>query len=254
MKTKEVAKILGVTPGTVRNLTDNGTLNFTMVGSHRHYTKQDIRDFLLGRIRNTFCDAIYKCKNIEAFKDMHTKCPDVPRTVVTIEWYQMSLRELVRLVVRIAGTNCDTFKKLVEISNLSDIEVEKCKKIIDEIQEMFCKVNGSMSIREFKDQIDNKLLSFGTFNMDIVKQTLSKICDLFDVIDDQFMYRDVINAERAIKDHFQRLLLSQISNEMLSGLIGDRYAIVKKDLEGNVTWKYSDSEDCYSVNLKQVYQ
>jgi ribonucleotide reductase beta subunit family protein with ferritin-like domain len=48
LKSVEVRKLLGISPGTLQNLRINGTLRFTKVGSIMYYKLEDINKILEG--------------------------------------------------------------------------------------------------------------------------------------------------------------------------------------------------------------
>ena len=48
LKSAEVRKLLGISPGTLQNLRINGTLRFTKVGSIMYYKLEDINKILEG--------------------------------------------------------------------------------------------------------------------------------------------------------------------------------------------------------------
>ena len=48
LKSAEVRKLLGISPGTLQNLRINGTLRFTRVGSIMYYKLEDINRILEG--------------------------------------------------------------------------------------------------------------------------------------------------------------------------------------------------------------
>jgi hypothetical protein len=48
LKSAEVRKLLGISPGTLQNLRINGTLHFTKVGSIMYYKLEDINKILEG--------------------------------------------------------------------------------------------------------------------------------------------------------------------------------------------------------------
>ncbi|MDN3584266.1 helix-turn-helix domain-containing protein [Mucilaginibacter flavus] len=48
LKSAEVRKLLGISPGTLQNLRINGTLQFTKVGSIMYYKLEDINKILEG--------------------------------------------------------------------------------------------------------------------------------------------------------------------------------------------------------------
>jgi len=48
LKSVEVRKLLGISPGTLQNLRINGTLSFTKVGSIMYYKLEDINKILEG--------------------------------------------------------------------------------------------------------------------------------------------------------------------------------------------------------------
>jgi ribonucleotide reductase beta subunit family protein with ferritin-like domain len=48
LKSAEVRKMLGISPGTLQNLRINGTLRFTKVGSIMYYKLEDINKVLEG--------------------------------------------------------------------------------------------------------------------------------------------------------------------------------------------------------------
>ncbi|WP_439698635.1 helix-turn-helix domain-containing protein [Mucilaginibacter sp. AW1-7] len=48
LKSLEVRKLLGISPGTLQNLRINGTLRFTKVGSIMYYKLEDINKILEG--------------------------------------------------------------------------------------------------------------------------------------------------------------------------------------------------------------
>ena len=48
LKSAEVRKMLGISPGTLQNLRINGTLRFTKVGSIMYYKLEDINRILEG--------------------------------------------------------------------------------------------------------------------------------------------------------------------------------------------------------------
>jgi len=48
LKSAEVRKLLGISPGTLQNLRINGTLRFTRVGSIMYYKLEDINKILEG--------------------------------------------------------------------------------------------------------------------------------------------------------------------------------------------------------------
>jgi DNA-directed RNA polymerase subunit F len=48
LKSSEVRKLLGISPGTLQNLRINGTLRFTKVGSIMYYKLEDINKILEG--------------------------------------------------------------------------------------------------------------------------------------------------------------------------------------------------------------
>jgi hypothetical protein len=48
LKSVEVRKLLGISPGTLQNLRINGTLHFTKVGSIMYYKLEDINKILEG--------------------------------------------------------------------------------------------------------------------------------------------------------------------------------------------------------------
>ncbi|GGB23737.1 helix-turn-helix domain-containing protein [Mucilaginibacter rubeus] len=48
LRSVEVRKLLGISPGTLQNLRINGTLRFTKVGSIMYYKLEDINEILEG--------------------------------------------------------------------------------------------------------------------------------------------------------------------------------------------------------------
>lgn len=48
LKSCEVRKLLGISPGTLQNLRVNGTLPYTKIGSLMYYRYEDIRNLLEG--------------------------------------------------------------------------------------------------------------------------------------------------------------------------------------------------------------
>ena len=48
LKSHEVRKLLGISPGTLQNLRINGTLNYTRIGSLIYYKLEDINKLLEG--------------------------------------------------------------------------------------------------------------------------------------------------------------------------------------------------------------
>ena len=51
LKSYEVRKILGISPGTLQNLRINGTLNYTKIGGILYYKAEDISKLLEENIR-----------------------------------------------------------------------------------------------------------------------------------------------------------------------------------------------------------
>lgn len=60
LKSQEVRKLLGISPGTLQNLRVNGTLPYTKVGGVIFYEFSDIRKMLEGnRIQNSLSSQLY---------------------------------------------------------------------------------------------------------------------------------------------------------------------------------------------------
>ncbi|GAB2686685.1 helix-turn-helix domain-containing protein [Mucilaginibacter koreensis] len=51
LKSKEVRKLLKISPGTLQNLRINGTLSFTRIGSIIYYKLEDINKLLEGGVK-----------------------------------------------------------------------------------------------------------------------------------------------------------------------------------------------------------
>ena len=51
LKSAEVRKLLGISPGTLQNLRINGTLNYTRIGSIIYYKQEDINNLLEGGLK-----------------------------------------------------------------------------------------------------------------------------------------------------------------------------------------------------------
>jgi predicted DNA-binding transcriptional regulator AlpA len=54
LKSYEVRKLLGISPGTLQNLRVNGTLPFTKIGGVIYYDQEDIKEMLQSRKSRTF--------------------------------------------------------------------------------------------------------------------------------------------------------------------------------------------------------
>lgn len=54
LKSHEVRKLLGISPGTLQNLRVNGTLPFTKIGGVIYYDQEDIKEMLQSRKSQTF--------------------------------------------------------------------------------------------------------------------------------------------------------------------------------------------------------
>jgi len=54
LKSHEVRKLLGISPGTLQNLRVNGTLPFTKIGGVIYYDQEDIKEMLQSRKSQNF--------------------------------------------------------------------------------------------------------------------------------------------------------------------------------------------------------
>lgn len=53
LKSNEVRKLLGISPGTLQNLRINGTIPYTKIGGVLYYDQKEIEDLLKGNSVNT---------------------------------------------------------------------------------------------------------------------------------------------------------------------------------------------------------
>jgi hypothetical protein len=53
LKSYQVQRLLGISPGTLQNLRINGTLPYTKIGGIILYSNEDIQRLIIGNMRNT---------------------------------------------------------------------------------------------------------------------------------------------------------------------------------------------------------
>ncbi len=56
LKSYQVQRLLGISPGTLQNLRINGTLPYTKIGGIILYSQEDINSLIQGNMRNPFKD------------------------------------------------------------------------------------------------------------------------------------------------------------------------------------------------------
>lgn len=215
MKTDEVAKILGVTPMTIRNWADKGTIKCTRVGSHRHFDLCDVRDVYLSAMRNKLLITTMYWQRIKKVKSLSEEDrKKLYKDGLFCDYMQLIKRESVNNVISLAGTKEGVFRKLVKLSNISEPQKEECNKLIEEV--------AASRLRHFRNSCEHDLFASEILTMEEVESVFNKIFHFFEIIDPEFYVREIASGEDAITMHLHHInssiKLEEIELCLLQGL------------------------------------